>query len=242
MPLNRETSITYLGHSTVLIETPGGKRILIDPWTASNPACPQEWKSTDRLGRIDYLLLTHLHSDHVGDLELVLKANPETVVVAIFEAIGYAQKLGARNVQPMNKGGGIDVDGIRIVMTHAFHSSSNQTSEGEVIYGGEPAGFILKLENGFTLYAAGDTALFGDMSLLKDLYAPDLALLPIGDRFTMGPREAAVAIRLLGVTHVIPIHYATFPLLTGTPAKLLECLNGDTGVEVHALSPGETLS
>ncbi|HZO88406.1 MAG TPA: metal-dependent hydrolase [Chthonomonadaceae bacterium] len=241
MALDRNTSLTYLGHATVLIETPGGKRVLIDPWLEGNPACPQEWKSPERLGKLDLILLTHLHNDHAGDAEAVVKANPEAAVVAIFEACNWLGGKGAKNLKPMNKGGSQTVAGIEITMTHAFHSSSFHEPDGAVAYGGEPAGYILRLENGFSLYAAGDTALFGDMALLRDLYSPELALLPIGDLFTMGPREAAHAIRLLGVAHVLPIHYATFPALTGTPEALRQHTADIPNLQIHALKPGETL-
>jgi L-ascorbate metabolism protein UlaG (beta-lactamase superfamily) len=241
MPLNRDTTFTFLGHATVLIETPGGKRLLIDPWTAGNPACPTAWKDTSHLGKLDLILITHLHNDHVGDAESILHANPDADVVGIFEACNWVVRKGAKKTHPMNKGGAQTIAGIEIIMTHAFHSSSFTESDGTVVYGGEPAGYILKLENGFTLYAAGDTALFSDMSLLKDLYQPELALLPIGDLFTMGPTEAAHAIRLLGVRHVLPIHYATFPVLTGTPEKLQELTADLQGLTIHALKPGESL-
>jgi L-ascorbate metabolism protein UlaG (beta-lactamase superfamily) len=242
MPLNRDTAITYLGHATILIETPGGKRLLIDPWLAGNPACPDEWKSPERLGRIDLILLTHIHNDHAGDAESIVKANPDAGVVAIYEAANWIGGKGAKRLHPMNKGGSHTVAGIEITMTHALHSSSFEESDGRVIYGGEPAGYILKLENGFTLYAAGDTALFSDMALLRELYAPELAFLPIGDNFTMGPRDAARAIRLLGVSHVIPIHYATFPVLTGTPEALRGYTKDILEVTIHALKPGGTLT
>jgi len=242
MPLNRNTTFTYLGHSTVLIETPTGKRVLIDPWTIGNPACPQEWKSLDKLGKLDLILMTHLHNDHVGDAEAIVKANPDAVVVGIFEACNWIKSKGAQKIAPMNKGGGQTLLGVEITMTHAFHSSSFTEADGAVVYGGEPAGYILKLENGFTLYAAGDTALYSDMALLKELYQPELALLPIGDLFTMGPRQAAAAIRMLGVAHVIPIHYATFPALTGTPEALREHTSDLMALSIHTLKPGEMLS
>lgn len=241
MALNRDTAITYLGHATLLIETPGGKRLLIDPWTTGNPACPQEWKDPARLGKLDLILLTHIHNDHAGDAEAIVKANPDAAVVAIFEACNWLGGKGAKNLKPMNKGGTQTLEGIEITMTHAFHSSSFQESDGRVVYGGEPAGYILRLENGFTLYAAGDTALFGDMALLRDVFAPELAFLPIGDLFTMGPRQAAYAIRLLGVSHVLPIHYATFPALTGTPEELRKHAADIANLTLHALKPGETL-
>jgi L-ascorbate metabolism protein UlaG (beta-lactamase superfamily) len=242
MSLNRDTAITYLGHATICIETPGGKRLLIDPWMAGNPACPDEWKSPERLGRLDLILLTHIHNDHANDAESLVKANPDADVVAIYEAADWIGGKGAKNLHPMNKGGSHTVAGIEITMTHAVHSSSFTEADGQVVYGGEPAGYILKLENGFTLYAAGDTALFGDMALLRELYQPELALLPIGDNFTMGPREAAHAIRLLGVSHVIPIHYATFPVLTGTPDALRQHAEDIPGLTIHTLLPGETLT
>jgi L-ascorbate metabolism protein UlaG (beta-lactamase superfamily) len=241
MPLNRETALTYLGHSTILIQTPGGKRVLIDPWTQGNPSCPEEWKTPERLGHLDLILMTHLHNDHVGDAEALVKANPEAQVVGIYEACNWLGSKGARNLKPMNKGGSQTVVGIQIVMTPAFHSSSFQEADGTVVYGGEPAGYILKFENGFTVYAAGDTAVFGDMALLRELYRPEMALLPIGDLFTMGPREAAHAIRLLGVSHVLPIHYATFPVLTGTPEALQREAAGIANLTIHALKPGEML-
>jgi L-ascorbate metabolism protein UlaG (beta-lactamase superfamily) len=141
----------------------------------------------------------------------------------------------------MNKGGSQCIDGIDITMTEAVHSSSFVEENGAVVYGGEPAGYILRFENGFTTYAAGDTALFGDMALIRDQYHPELALLPIGDVYTMGPKQAASAIRLLGVKHVIPIHFGTFPLLTGTPEELLRLTEGIYGLQVHVMPPGESL-
>ncbi len=241
MALNRDTAITYLGHSTILIETPGGKRLQIDPWTSGNPACPPEWKAVERLGKLDLILLTHIHNDHAGDAEAVIKANPDAEVVAIHEAGIWLSGKGAKNVRPMNKGGTQTVAGIEITMTHAIHSSSFQEADGSVVYGGEPAGYILKLENGFTIYAAGDTALFGDMALLRDVFAPELAFLPIGDLYTMGPRQAARAVRLLGVANVVPIHYGTFPALTGTPEALRQHAAGIANLTVHELAPGQTL-
>lgn len=241
MPLNQDTAITFLGHATTLIETPGGKRILIDPWTEGNPACPAEWKSAESLGRLDLILMTHLHNDHVGDAAAIAEANPQAAVVAITEACSWIGSKGAHNLQPMNKGGSQEIAGIRIIMTHAVHSSSFNEPDGTVVYGGEPVGYVLQLENSFTLYHAGDTALFGDMALLRMLYHPTLALLPIGDLYTMGPREAAEAIRLLGVEHVIPMHYGTFPFLHGTPEAFRDQTQDLKSLTIHTLKPGETL-
>ena len=229
----------YLGHSTLLIDTPGGKRLLLDPWTKGNPACPPQFKTIEALGRLDAILITHIHTDHVGDAEEICKANPHAAVVGMFEACRWLERKGVQNTRPMNKGGSQSVGGINITLTHALHSSSFMEADGTVVYGGEPAGFIVRLEDGFTFYAAGDTALFGDMALLRELYHPALALLPIGDLYTMGPLEAAHAIRLLGVPHVLPIHYATFPMLTGTPDALREQTKDITDLTIHALKPGE---
>lgn len=236
-----DTSITYLGHATVLIETPGGKLILIDPWTIGNPACPEEFRNVKNLGQLDIILLTHIHNDHAGDAESIIKANSQAVVVCIADAETWLAKKGAINLSPMNKGGSQMVAGIEISMTHAEHSSSFNEEDGSVVYGGEAAGYVLKLENGFTIYDAGDTALFGDMALIRELYKPELALLPIGDLFTMGPAQAALAIKLLGVHQVLPIHYDTFPILTGTPAELQKLTSDIPGLKIHALKPGETL-
>jgi L-ascorbate metabolism protein UlaG (beta-lactamase superfamily) len=239
-----DTKITYLGHSTILIETPGGKRILIDPWTTGNPTCPDEFKSPENLGALDMILVTHAHGDHISDLALVATAHPNAHIVAIYDLGAYISLYvpeATERFLGMNKGGTQNLAGIGITMTHAFHSSSFTDKSGNLVYAGEPAGYILELEDGFTLYAAGDTALFGDMALIKELYHPDLAFLPIGDHFTMGPKEAACAVRLLGVTHVVPIHYATFPVLTGTPEALREHL-GDLAVTIHALESGGALT
>ncbi|HLV82132.1 MAG TPA: metal-dependent hydrolase [Chthonomonadaceae bacterium] len=241
MTLDRNTAITWLGHATALIETPGGKRILLDPWTTGNPACPAEWKDPARLGRLDLILMTHLHNDHVGDVQAIARAHPEARIVGMVEATDWLEGKGIKNVNPMNKGGSQTVEGIRITMTHADHSSSFVQEDGSVVFGGEAAGYILQMENGFPLYAAGDTALFGDMALLRALYRPELALLPIGDLYTMGPREAVHAARLLGVAHVIPIHYHTFPALTGTPEAFAKYAADLPDLQIHVLQPGETL-
>jgi L-ascorbate metabolism protein UlaG (beta-lactamase superfamily) len=228
--------ITWLGHATFTVTTPDGKVVLIDPWTINNPMCPAALKN---LPRVDAILITHGHSDHMADAIAIAKEH-KPQVVAIVEIAAWLTSKGVENVVMMNKGGTVKAGGAEVTMVNAHHSSSIMDGD-RMIYGGEPAGFIVKLPGGLTLYHAGDTCVFGDMKLIAELYKPDVACLPIGDHFTMGPREAAHAIHLLGVKHVIPMHYATFPMLTGTPEALREAAKDIVGLEIHALSPGESI-
>lgn len=223
-------AITWLGHSAFSLKTPGGRTVLFDPWYTGNPGFPagREPKAAD------LMLISHGHSDHTTDAAAVARATGATVV-GIYEITSWLKAKGVTALEPMNKGGTIEVRGLRITMTDARHSSSFDN----LTYLGEPAGFIVKLENGQTLYYAGDTALFGDMKMIGELYRPDIAFLPIGDRFTMGPDTAAIAARWLGVRQVVPMHWGTFPLLTGTPQALEAHLEG-SGIQVLTLKPGET--
>ena len=236
-PLTDGLQLTYLGHSTFHLVTPGGQRLLIDPWVQHNPRCPEGNKA---VGPLDKVLITHGHYDHIQDGVEILKAT-NAQAIAVFETASWLGTKGIKNAAPMNKGGTLAADGLKITMVHADHSCG--ITDGDlIIYGGEPGGYIIELENGYKLYHAGDTAVFGDMKLIAEIYKPDIALLPIGDRFVMSPTEAAYACRLLGVPQVIPMHYATFPLLTGTPNAFKSALSDlNVHTEVLVMEPGETL-
>jgi L-ascorbate metabolism protein UlaG (beta-lactamase superfamily) len=227
--------ITWLGHATFKITSPQGKIVLIDPWVQGNPVCPDEQKN---INKVDIMLISHGHSDHAADAVSIAQATNPTCA-GIVELMTWLESKGIQNTVGFNKGGTVEIQGIKITMTQAFHSSSVDDS----VYVGEPCGFVLGFENGRKLYHAGDTCAFGDMQLIHELYHPDVALLPIGDFYTMGPKEAAVAVRMLGVNHVIPMHYGTFPILSGTPAALREALQslGLNEVEVIEMRPGQTI-
>jgi len=234
--IGKGVKVTFLGQSAFRIVSPGGVNILIDPFLSNNPKTPADQKTIDKA---DLLLITHGHADHLGDtLAIAQKTNASVVVMA--ELATYLAKKGAKNVVRMNKGGSLTIKGLRITMVNAQHSSS--VTEGEqVIYTGEPAGFIIRLENGFTIYHAGDTSVMSDMKIFGDLYQPILALLPIGSHFTMDPAEAAYACKLLRPQFVIPMHYGTFPVLTGTPEDFRRLLEDQPGVKLIVLNPGMTV-
>jgi L-ascorbate metabolism protein UlaG (beta-lactamase superfamily) len=227
-------AITWLGHSTFIVRTPGGKRLLFDPWLKNNPSCPDALR---KVQNIDVILVSHGHGDHTEDLVSVARETAAPVV-AMYELCEWAGRKGIQNLLPMNKGGSLQVAGITVTMTDARHSSSF-FDDGQMVYMGEPAGFVVRLEDDRAMYFAGDTALFGDMRLIGEMYAPEIAFLPIGDRFTMDPGAAARAAEMLGVRQIVPMHWGTFPLLTGTPA-VLKSLVEPRGIEVLELRPGET--
>jgi L-ascorbate metabolism protein UlaG (beta-lactamase superfamily) len=241
MSLDNGVKLTWIGHASFILETPGGKRALIDPWMTGNPAAPESLQDP---GDVDLILLSHGHSDHTGDVIRLAKEKSPAAVMCMIELGDYLGSKGVENIVGGNKGGTLSAEGVSVTLTHAFHSSSYGEDDGTIVYTGEPAGLIITLENGYRIYFAGDTTVFGDMALIGELYRPDLAMLPIGDFFTMGPMEAAKAVELLGVKHVLGMHYGTFPLLTGTPQGLRDELakRGLTDVVVEELQPGETLS
>src|ERR1041384_479633 len=226
-------SITWLGHSTFIVRTPGGKRLLFDPWLSSNPSCPDAMKKPPN---VDLILASHGHFDHIEDLVACARESGAPVV-GIFELCDWLSRKGIANAAPMNKGGSQDILGLRVTMTDARHSSG-YFDNGHMVYMGEPAGFVVRLEDGMSIYFAGDTCLFGDMRLIAELHAPAIAFLPVGDRFTMGPTEAAKACELLGVRQIVPMHWGTFPLLPGTRGALKQ-LGASRGVQVVDLQPGE---
>ena len=224
--------LTWLGHATFRIETPAGKTILVDPWVMGNPMCPEKEKDVKN---VDVMLCTHGHFDHIGDaVEIAKKHNP--IVVAIPELGHWLEKKGVKQVSSMNKGGTQKVGDIKVTMVHADHSCGI-TDGDQIVYGGEACGYVIEFSNGFKIYHAGDTNVFGDMAIIRDLYAPDIAMIPIGDHYTMSPREAAYACNLLKAKTVIPMHFGTFPVLTGKPGDLQKLV---PGVEIVEMKPGVT--
>lgn len=226
--------ITWLGHATFKFRLETGEVIVADPWLG-NPLYPKG----HNFDRVDTILVTHGHSDHMGDAaSLAKKFKPK--VIAIYETAIWLGSKGVENLAGMNKGGTQDAGPVKVTMTHAVHSGGIEDDKGNVIYGGEPAGYVLHLPDKRVVYFAGDTAVFSDMALIQELYHPDLAMLPVGDYYTMGPKEAALACRMLKPKQVIPMHFGTFPALTGRVDELRAAVK-DMGVSVLELEPGKTV-
>jgi L-ascorbate metabolism protein UlaG (beta-lactamase superfamily) len=240
MAIGRDTTFTWLGHAGVEIVTPGDRTILIDPWF-ENPNSP---RTQEEQPACDVLLLTHGHFDHLSAATLDLARRLRPVMPCVHELSLFLERQATgAEVVGMNAGGTYATNGLKITMVPAVHSSGDTMGAEEVRYFGEPGGFVIELENGFRVYHSGDTTVFGDMTLIRDLYAPDLAMLSIGGHYTMAPREAAVAVELLGVRDVLPVHWGTFPILTGTPAELDAAVR-ERGlhVRVHDWAPGGSVS
>ena len=228
-----DVTFTWLGHGSFRFDSAEGKRIYVDPWF-DNPKCPESEKQPERC---DVLAITHGHGDHIGSAQAVSGLSP--TVIGIIELATWLEGQGASNTIGMNKGGTVEADGVKFTMTQAVHSGGFAQPGSDPLYLGEPAGFVIEFENGLKVYCAGDTDVFSDMELIQRLYSPDVAILPIGDHFTMGPRAAAVALELLGTSRCIPIHWGTFPLLTGTPDELSRHA---PSVELLTPEPGETIT
>jgi L-ascorbate metabolism protein UlaG (beta-lactamase superfamily) len=226
-------SLTWLGHATFMLGSDTGKRIYVDPFLKGNPKTPDDEKEPDR---VDVICVTHGHGDHVGDAVELSKRFPNAEIIAMVELKAWLGDHGANvgEVPGINKGGTTQIDGVTYGLVNAFHSSP--APDGS--YAGEACGLIVRLEDGRTLYFAGDTCAFGDMQLIARLWQPDYAVLPIGDWFTMGPREAAVAIELLGNPKVVPSHWGTFPVLTGTPEQLEQ---EAPNAHIVRMDPGDTI-
>ena len=236
--INRGFALTWLGHNSFKLVTRGAKTVLIDPWVEGNPATPKDQKTFDKL---DVMTISHGHGDHMGDA-VTLGKKLKPTVICNYEIHQYLTRKGVPNTSPMNKGGTLEVAGIKFTMVNATHSSGIEDG-GQMIYGGEPCGYIITLEDGTRIYHAGDTAVMADMALIGEIYQPEIALLPIGDLYTMSPREAAYAARMLKPKYIVPAHYGTFPALTGTPEMLREELDKlKVTTEVVVLRPGESLT
>jgi L-ascorbate metabolism protein UlaG (beta-lactamase superfamily) len=246
-----KTEVLWLGQSAVRITSPGGKVIVLDPYLSKNPKTPDAWKNPAALGKVDLVLVTHAHGDHLGDAVAIVKANN----APLWASQGLAAALAALGELPgnlsnrMGQGGSITpfgANGVKIIMTHAEHNSelaweNPATKKVEVHFGGEPCGFIVQMENGLKIYHMGDTGLFSDMKFIGEYYKPDIVLIPIGGgQFVMDPVDAAYAVReWLKPRYAIPMHYGTTPALKGTPKEFIDALGSSTSTKVVVMNPGD---
>ena len=226
-----DVKITWLGHSAFEIDS--GDRIVVDPFLTGNPNAPKRWQDV----KCDIVAITHGHGDHVGDAIDIARKN-DAVIVAIHEIAQFFSKLGLK-VESMNKGATIQVLETKFTMVHAIHSSGI-SGEKLMIEGGEAAGYII--QGNKVLYHMGDTALFKDLELIGELYKPEIAFVPIGDRFTMGIKEAALAVQMIAPRVAIPMHYGTFPLIDVDPFAFKEAVEAICPTEVVILNPGDHVS
>jgi L-ascorbate metabolism protein UlaG (beta-lactamase superfamily) len=236
MPLNAEVSFTWIGHGTWKVRSARGKEIYIDPWVMNNPVAPEALK---RIEGCDLMLITHGHFDHVYDAVEIAKATKPKIVTNVEIGAWLGSKgVDGDSIMGINMGGTVDVDGVKVTLVHAEHSCGI-TDGDKIVYGGDAAGLVIEFENGYTIYFAGDTDVFGDMALIAELSKLDAAFLPIGGFYTMDPHRAAKAVALLGVKTVVPMHFGTFPPLAGRPSQLQELVG--PGVKVLEIKPGDTI-
>ena len=243
-----KTEVLWLGQSTTRITTPGGKVIVIDPWVTSNPKTPANFKALEALGKVDLILVTHAHFDHVADAPALAKMNKAPV----YNGGGMGQVMATLGILPpelmqrFGKGGTVTPfgpAGVKITAVQAEHASefvwkNPATNKDETHFGGEPVGYILEMENGFKIWHMGDTAVFGDMRLIGEMYRPDLVIIPIGGHFVMNPADAAMAVReMIKPKFALPVHYGTNPALRGTPAEFKAAL-GNSPAQMLVVEPG----